>query len=112
METVSEIPAGTACERRATCPDPGLEGCVRVGWRSLADGSFSPAPVWPGYGSSPVYVNVRPDWKFVYTDRGTTCAATITDRDGTLVESYEIPVANGRVQIAGRGKRRPKLMQD
>jgi len=40
---------------------------------------------------------------------GTTCAAAITDRDGSLAESYEIPVVGGRVQVSGRGKQRPRL---
>jgi len=63
-----ETDTRNAAERLAACPDPGKDGFVRVGWRGLTDGSFSPAATWPGPGFSPVYVSVRPDWKFVYTE--------------------------------------------
>ncbi len=40
---------------------------------------------------------------------GTEVWATITERDGTICETYQIPVENGRVQVVGQGKRRPRM---
>ncbi len=40
---------------------------------------------------------------------GTEVWAVITDRDGSLADTYQIPVANGRVLIARRGTQRPRL---
>ena len=42
---------------------------------------------------------------------GTRVFAIITERDGSLAETYEIPVEDGRVQIRRRGNRRPKAAQ-
>jgi hypothetical protein len=39
---------------------------------------------------------------------GTHIEANVTDRDGTLIDIWEIPVANGRAQVSGEGKHRPK----
>lgn len=39
---------------------------------------------------------------------GTRVHAIITERDGSLAETYEIPVVDGRPQIGGRGNRKPK----
>lgn len=40
---------------------------------------------------------------------GTIIRAIITDRDGSAIEVYDVPVVGGRAQIAGRGKRRPAI---
>lgn len=40
---------------------------------------------------------------------GTKVWYIITERDGTCVESKEIPVVGGRPQVKGRGVRRPKM---
>lgn len=42
---------------------------------------------------------------------GTVCHAIVTDRDGSLVETWEVPVENGRVRFSrgGKGIRNPKM---
>lgn len=39
---------------------------------------------------------------------GTRIVAIVTDRDGSLADSWEIPVSNGRPQVKGRGKDAPR----
>lgn len=40
---------------------------------------------------------------------GTRIHVIITDRDGSLSETYEIPVQDGRAVVGGRGKQRPRM---
>lgn len=40
---------------------------------------------------------------------GTRIHAIITDRDGSLAETYEIPVENGKAKITRQGKQRPVM---
>lgn len=40
---------------------------------------------------------------------GTRIERIVTDRDGSLVDSEDVPVVDGKAQIGGRGKQRPKL---
>ena len=42
---------------------------------------------------------------------GTRIDAIITDRDGSLVETYEVPVEQGRALVTGRNKRDAKLVR-
>lgn len=42
--------------------------------------------------------------------QGTRIEAIITDRDGSLIDSYEIPVVDGKPAVSGRGKHRPKFI--
>ena len=41
--------------------------------------------------------------------QGTHVYRTITDRDGSLIEQIELPIKNGKVEIAGQGKHKPKI---
>ena len=40
---------------------------------------------------------------------GTRIEAIITDRDGSLIETYEVPVRDGRAVIERKGKHRARL---
>lgn len=40
---------------------------------------------------------------------GTRVTAIVTDRDGTCIDSKDIPVENGRVKIARRSVRRGEM---
>jgi hypothetical protein len=39
---------------------------------------------------------------------GTTVRAIVTERDGTLADSWDIPVAGGRAQVKKRGVQAPQ----
>ena len=41
-------------------------------------------------------------------DADATIEAIVTERDGTVCDWWEIPVVNGRAQVARRGKDKPK----
>lgn len=62
---------------------------------------------YPGVKEPGIATNAR---KLKDLPTGTRCHAIITDRDGSLAETYEIPVVNGRVQFPKRaGIHNPKL---
>ncbi len=56
-------------------------------------------------GTDDFYTTVRG----VKFPEGTTLCVQITDRDGTLITGYDIPVVGGKAQINGRGKRQAKI---
>ena len=39
---------------------------------------------------------------------GTTITAVVIERDGTLTDTWNVPVVDGKAQVAGRGKDAPK----
>jgi len=57
--------------------------------------------------SEPVIVtNVR---KLSGLPAGTRIDAVLTDRDGSLIETWDIPVIDGKPDVGGRGKRTAQL---
>ncbi len=62
----------------------------------------------PGYSDPAIVTNVR---KLRDLPEGTRIEAIITDRDGSLVETYDVPVVDGRAQISGKGKQNPRMVR-
>lgn len=55
----------------------------------------------PGETEPDISTNVR---KLHDLPDGTRIEAIVTDRDGDLADSWDVPVVDGKPQISGRGK--------
>lgn len=42
---------------------------------------------------------------------GTTITAIVTERDGSLADSWDVPVVDGKPQVDGRGKDAPRYQE-
>jgi len=59
----------------------------------------------PGHPEPAIVTNLR---RLRGLPDGTRIEAIVTERDGTLADSWEVPVVDGRPKVRQRGKDRPQ----